>query len=454
MTTNARRLLVLAGIAALLAIGAAGGVLWQARRDAARAVTTARDLYHCPMHPTVVSDRPGDCPICGMRLVRASIAPPAGSPVADEGAVEGQAGVTIGARKQQLINVRTVAASRGPFVRTLRAVGRVVPDETRLHHLHTKVGGWVEMLHLTATGARVDQGAPLLDLYSPELVASQEEYLLALRSRRDLGQEALPEVARRADDLVQSARRRLLLFDMTPQQIEELETRGEPRRTVTVFSPISGYVIARNVTHGEKISPDTALFDIANLARIWVMASVYEYELPFVQPGQAATTTLASLPGEPLSGRVDIIYPTLDEATRTAQVRLEFDNPRLQLKPGMYAEVQIRSDLGARLSIPASAVVESGTRSIVFVEQGEGYFAPREVRIGLRLPDTMEVIEGLSEGEKVVASGTFFVDSESKLKAALEAAASGQTAPPAGGHAHPSGSAAPAPAAPPGPPKP
>lgn len=424
MSPGVRRLLTLAGIAALLAIGAAGGILWQVRRDAAPSVATARDLYHCPMHPTVVSDRPGDCPICGMRLVRASMASPRGGTIRDEGAVEGQAGVSIGTRKQQLINVRTVAVSRAPFVRTLRAVGRVVPDETRLHHLHTKVGGWVEMLHLTATGARVDQGAPLLDLFSPELVASQEEYLLALRSRDDSGQAALPEVARRADNLVQSARRRLLLFDMTPGQVEELEQRGEPRRTVTIFSPISGYVIARNVTHGEKISPDTALFDIANLARVWVMASVYEYELPFVQPGQAATTTLASLPGEPLPGRVDIIYPTLDEATRTAQVRLEFDNPRLQLKPGMYAEVQIRSDLGARLSVPASAVVESGTRSIVFVEQGEGYFAPREIRIGLRLPDTMEVIQGLSEGEKVVASGTFFVDSESKLKAALEAAAS------------------------------
>ncbi|HZN04623.1 MAG TPA: efflux RND transporter periplasmic adaptor subunit [Candidatus Polarisedimenticolia bacterium] len=433
MTSGYRRLLTLAGIAALLAVGAAGGILWQTRRDDARPVATARDLYHCPMHPTVVADRPGDCPICGMRLVRATVAPAGGGSAPDEGAapVEGQAGVTIGNRKQQLINVRTVAASRAPFVRTLRVVGRVVPDETRLHHLHTKVGGWVEMLHLTSTGAKVEQGAPLLDLYSPELVASQEEYMLALRSRAESDQGALPEVARRADDLAQSARRRLLLFDMTPQQIEELEQRGEPRRTVTIYSPISGYVIARNVTHGEKISPDMALFDIANLARVWVMASVYEYELPFVQPGQAATTTLASLPGEPLSGRVDIIYPTLDEATRTAQVRLEFDNPRLQLKPGMYAEVQIRSELGSRLSIPASAVVESGTRSIVFVEQGGGYFAPREVRIGLRLPDTMEVIAGLAENEKVVASGTFFVDSESKLKAALESAAAGRTSPPA-----------------------
>jgi len=172
-----------------------------------------------------------------------------------------------------------------------------------------------------------------------------------------------------------------------------------------------------------------ALFDIANLSRVWVMASVYEYEMPFVRKGQTATTTLASMPGEPLPGRVDIVYPTLDEKTRTAQVRLVFDNPRLDLRPGMYAEVQIQSDLGSRLSVPPSAVVESGTRSIVFVAQGEGYFAPREVRLGLRLPEAVEVLEGLREGESVVASGTFFVDSESKLKAALEAAAAGQALP-------------------------
>jgi len=465
MTTPARRLVAVLGLAAALALGAAGGILWQARRYGAAPMTAARVLYHCPMHPTIVSDRPGDCPVCGMRLVRSG-----GSPSAAAGAaaaprvrtiyrstmnpaetsehpgkdsmgmdmepvqveepeatgVEGQAGVSLSTRKRQLINVRIVAAARAPFVRTLRAVGRVVPDETRLHHLHTKVGGWVEMLHLTATGDKVEQGAPLLDLYSPELVASQEEYLLALRTRSS---DALPEVAARADALVESARRRLLLFDMTPGQIDELRERGEPRRTVTIYSPISGYVLARNVTHGEKITPDTALFDIANLARVWIMASVYESELPFVHQGQAATILFESMPGEPLPGRVDIVYPTLEEKTRTAQVRLVFDNPRLLLKPGMYAQVEIRSDLGPRLSVPPEAVVESGTRSIVFVAEGEGYFAPREVRLGLRLPDAVEVIDGLRAGDRVVASGTFFVDSESKLKAALEAAAAGQAMP-------------------------
>jgi multidrug efflux pump subunit AcrA (membrane-fusion protein) len=374
------------------------------------------------MNPAETSDHPGKDSM-GMDMEPVQVEAP------EETGVEGQAGVSLSTRKRQSINVRIVAVVRAPFVRTLRAVGQVVPDETRLHHLHTKVGGWVEMLHVTATGDKVEQGAPLLDLYSPELVASQEEYLLALRSRSELPSGALPEVAASIGDLVESARRRLLLLDMTPGQIDELRKRGEPRRTVTIYSPISGYVLARNVTHGEKITPDTALFDIANLARVWIMASVYESELPFVHPGQAATILFESMPGEPLPGRVDIVYPTLEEKTRTAQVRLVFDNPRLLLKPGMYAQVEIRSDLGPRLSVPPEAVVESGTRSIVFVAEGEGYFAPREVRLGLRLPDAVEVIDGLREGEKVVASGTFFVDSESKLKAALEAAAAGQAMP-------------------------
>jgi RND family efflux transporter MFP subunit len=469
MTPAGRRLVLVLVLVAAAGLGAAGGILWQSRRAGAVHVASERVLYHCPMHPAIVSERPGDCPICGMRLVRSGGSPSTGAGAAaapprvrtiyrstmnpaetsdhpgkdsmgmdmepvrieepEESGVEGQAGVSLPTRKRQLINVRIVAAARAPFVRTLRAVGRVVPDETRLHHLHTKVGGWVEMLHLTATGDKVERGAPLLDLYSPELVASQEEYLLALRSRSELASGALPKVADSARDLVESARRRLLLFDMTPGQIDELQERGEPRRTVTIYSPISGYVLARNVTHGEKITPDTALFDIANLARVWIMASVYESELAFVHQGQAATILFESMPGEPLPGRVDIVYPTLEETTRTAQVRLVFDNPRLLLKPGMYAQVEIRSDLGPRLSVPPDAVVESGTRSIVFVAEGEGYFAPREVRLGLRLPDAVEVIEGLHEGDRVVASGTFFVDSESKLKAALEAAAAGQAMP-------------------------
>jgi len=469
----------------LVALAAGAGLHRFGRERAARqqsiagapaAQTQAKALYHCPMHPTMVSDRPGDCPICGMRMVPMDEAVgPAASPqsgpaaaaprkriiyrstmnpnevsdspgkdsmgmemepveVEDAGAaaagnVEGQAAVQVPARKQQLIGVRTVVVKRGPFVRTIRTVGRVVADETRLHHVHTKIEGWVENLYVNATGEKVRKGDPLLSIYSPELVATQQEYLLALRSRQAVSEGSLPEVARGADELAESARRRLLLFDFTPQQIEHLEKTGEASRTVTLFSPTSGYVLARNVTHGQKIDSSMNLLDLGDFSEIWVMASVYEYELPFIKVGQTAVMSLSYLPGKAYRGRVGLVYPVLDPATRTVQVRLEFANSGMELKPEMYAHVEIESDLGERLSVPESAVLSSGTRNIVFVAKGDGYFEPREVRVGLRLPEAVEVLEGLSEGESVVASGNFLIDSESKLKAALEAAAAAPGAP-------------------------
>ena len=396
-------------------------------------------LYHCPMHPTMVADRPGDCPICGMRMVPIEESDRPGKdsmgmdmvPVEVEdgeprGArqVEGLAGVRIPVRKQQLIGVRTEEVKTIPFIRRIRTVGRVTSDETRLHHVHTKIEGWIEVLHVNATGVKVRKGQPLLAIHSPELVATQEEYLLALRARQAAQGETLPQIVRSGEELVESARRRLLFFDLSPAQIEELERTGVPSRTVTLHAPISGYVTQRNVTQGEKIDPDTTLLDITDLSRVWVIASVYEYELPFVHVGQTAMVTLSYLPGKTFRGRAALVYPVLEGTTRTAQVRLEFDNPDLLLKPEMYADVEIESDLGERLAVPESAVLSSGARNVVFVDQGEGYFEPRAVRIGARLSDVVEVLSGLSVGERVVASGTFFIDSESKLKAALEAAGS------------------------------
>ncbi len=429
-------------------------------------------LYHCPMHPTVTSDRPADCPICGMRMVpnergREEAAPARASApqaprrktvyrstmnpneVSDrpgkdsmgmemeavelvEGpaaatSVEGQAGVQISPRKQQLIGVKTSIVKRGPFVRTIRTVGRVTADETMLHHIHTKFEGWIDTLFVNTTGVKVEQGQPLLSIYSPELLATQEEYVVALRARKAMAGGTLPEAAGRAEDLVESGRRRLLLYDLTPAQIDQLETSGQPARNVTLYSPISGYVTQRNVAQGEKIGPETTLLDIAGLSRVWVIASVYEYELPFITIGQRATVTLSYLPGKSYYGRVGLIYPVLEASTRSIQVRLEFPNPDMNLKPEMYADVEIQSDLGERLIVPDSAIISSGTRNIVFVVQGNGYFTPREVRVGFRLPDGVEVLDGLKEGEEVVTSGNFLIDSESKLKSALEAAA----APPA-----------------------
>jgi RND family efflux transporter MFP subunit len=423
------------------------------------------DLYFCPMHPGMRSHRPGDCPICGMRMVpvEEEAAPPgippgsaAGSvgkrmlyrstmnpgevsdrpgkdsmgmdmvpvdveePSPQGSSVEGHAVIRIPDLKQRLIGVATQIVTRGPIIRRIKTVGRVAVDETRLHHVHTKVGGWIEALHSPATGEYVHRGQPLLSIYSPELLASQEEYLVALRGRAAMGDQAPPAAVRRADDLLESARQRLLLFDLTEEQIRRLTASGAAERTVTLEAPISGYVLVRNVTHGERIEANTTLIEIADLSSVWVIASVYEYELPFLRVGQQAEMSLSYLPGRSIQGHVALVYPVLDAATRTVQVRLEFPNPDLRLKPEMYADVELRGDLGERLAVPESAVLSTGTRDIVFVAKGEGTFEPRQVRLGLRASDAVEILDGLSEGERVVTSGNFLIDSESRLKSALQ----------------------------------
>lgn len=458
---------------------------------AASAAKAAR--YHCPMHPTMVSDQPGDCPICSMRLVPiedaeseggssgasthesdppehgAHEAAPAGkkkiiyrstmnpSEVSDrpgkdsmgmemvpeeveespapggETAVDGRVPVKISAQKRQLIGVRTAPAEKGAFTRTIRTVGRVAYDETRLRNVFTKISGWVQQLHANTTGQLVKEGEPLLTIYSPELVSSAQEYLLARRGRDRLASSDLAGDS--GERLLASARRRLLLFDLTPQQIAALEETGEAPTTITLHAPISGHIISRNVTQGDRIEPNTKLLDIAELSRVWVLADVYEYELPFIRLGQVATMTLSYLPARTFEGRITLIYPVLSETTRTVKVRLEFPNPDFTLRPEMYAQVEIRSDLGERLTVPESAVITTGTRDIAFVDRGGGYFEPRELKLGVRLPDRFEVLEGLAEGDQVLTSGNFLVDSESKLKAALAAAGTnkaGETP----GHAH------------------
>jgi len=229
-------------------------------------------------------------------------------------------------------------------------------------------------------------------------------------------------VAASGEQLVASARRRLQLYDLTPGQIAALESGGEVTRATTIYAPMTGYVIAKNVTHGERIEPGTTLLDLADLSRLWVLADIYEYEVPFVRQGQKATMTLSYLPGRTFEGRVAFVYPVLSEQSRTVKARLEFANPDLTLKPEMYAEVRLESDLGEKLVVPAGAVISTGERDIVFRDLGDGLLEPREVKIGARLENSVEVVEGLSEGDLVVASGNFLVDSESKLKAALGAA--------------------------------
>jgi Cu(I)/Ag(I) efflux system membrane fusion protein len=378
--------------------------------------------YHCPMHPSYTSDRPGDCPICNMRLVPI----PEGEATPDSGATPptptsgstpaGRVPIVIEPEVAQRIGVELARAERGPATQVIRAAGRVTVDETRVHHVHTKVEGWVKQLYVDHTGQVVREGEPLVSLYSPDLVATQEEYLLA---RREGGESS---------SLAQSARRRLELWDVSDKQIQAIAASGEPKTHVDLTSHAAGVVLEKRVTAGMRVMPGEELYTIADLRRIWVSAAVYEYELPLVHQGQEASVTLAAAPGRVFRGRIVYLYPTLDPATRTAEVRLEFDNPDLLLKPGMFAQVEIQVPLGEALTIPASAVLDSGEEQVVLVAQGEGRYEPRTVTLGQRIGDSVVVLAGVEAGEEVVVGAHFLIDSESRLKAALRGLS--------GGHSH------------------
>ncbi len=410
-------------LALLVLVGIPGAAWWIVRHEhEAPASGAAQTLYQCPMHPTMTSNRPGDCPICGMRLVlveppheEAAATPAPAAP--DRGAA-----VVVPEDRRRALGVATATIARTRFVKEVRAAGRIAQDETRLRMVHTKVSGFVERLYADATGKTVREGDPLLEIYSPELVASQQEYLVAVQARARGRTSSVPTVARSGDELVESARRRLELFDLTDDQIHDLETTGVARRTVTVHAPGSGTIVERNVTLGQKVEPGDPLLKLADLSRVWAVASVYEADLPFVRKGQAARVLLPYSAGGEIRGTVSFVYPDLDPATRTASVRVELANPGGMLKPEMVADVLLEADLGERLSVPAAAVVETGTRSVVFVETTGDRFEPREISIGIRLLDAYEVKEGLAAGDRVVASGSFFVDSESKIRSAASQA--------------------------------
>jgi Cu(I)/Ag(I) efflux system membrane fusion protein len=414
-----KRVVIVVGLAAALLAGLALGYRFgrAGRGPVAAAASPRSALYHCPMHPQIVSDKPGQCPICQMTLVKNT-----DEPVASVGApVEGLAAIGLSTRKRQLLGARTVRAEVEPFMKTVRAVGQIAIDERRTQHVHTKIQGWIEHLHAGAVGETVRRGDPLLTIYSPELLASQREYLVALDQLARVAASGT-EVTADAEHLVEAATRRLSLQDMTEAQIAELAKTREAQKVVTLYSPVSGTITARNVSHGERIESATSLLDIADLERVWVLADVYESELAFVRQGQEAVISLSYLPERAYTGRVFLVSPLVDSTTRTVKVRVELDNRDLELRPGMFASVELRADLGKRLGVPKDAVLRSGTRNIVFVSPTEGSYEPREVELGLELPDRWEIRKGLAEGDNVLASANFFLDAESKLKSALESA--------------------------------
>ena len=319
----------------------------------------------------------------------------------------------------QNIGVRTMVAKRASLSRTIRAVGRVDFDEERMARLHPKVEGWIEEIRVNKTGEAVKEGDVLLSIYSPQLVSTQQEYLLALNNVVAVEKSSFDDIRRGAQELVKSSRKRLRLLDVPEHQIRELEESREIKKSLHIHTPVSGTVIRIGSRQGQYVTPKTELYMVVDLSQVWVYADVYEYELPWVKVGDEVAMTLASVPGRTFKGSLAYIYPYAESKTRTTKVRLVFDNPELLLRPDMFSEVVIQSGtLQDAIVIPSEAVIRSGTRNQVFVVRGPGKFEPRVVKLGFESKGQVAVLEGVSVGDEVVTSAQFLVDSESKLREA------------------------------------
>ena len=446
------------GLVALGLIAGVGGTLLlrPAVKDghqhaAASVMSPKQQMYQCPMHPQIIMDHPGNCPICGMALVpmasdgprdkgkvlfyRSPMNPSLTSQVPrkdemgmdyvpvhedelkGEGAViEDHSAVTIDPERQQLIGLRTEKVLEGSVSGELHSLGRVVADETRVRKVNVKVEGFVEKLFVDFVGKPVAKGQPLFSLYSPEFVSAQREYLLALSTQKALSGGSLQGSG---GELLESARRRLGLWDIPKDAIDHLEKTGEVQKALTLRSPISGVVTAKNVMEGARITPADILFEITDLSRVWVQVDVYEAELGRAKVGMPAELTTQASPGKTFKGRIAFIDPVMDPKTRTAKARLEFPNPKGELKPEMFGEVVIKGQGRMGLIIPLDAVLDAGTTKVAFVALGNGKFEPREVTTGTTVGEKVEIRSGLKSGEDVVVRANFLVDSESRLKAAL-----------------------------------
>ncbi len=454
-----------------------GGYWIVTRQNAAQGPATTQQVqkYHCPMHPEYVSDKPGDCPICGMKLVpMESAASPepaargehagheaAGAPAKKErkilywtdamnpgsrydkpgkapdgmdlvpvyeeesaGAgpgVPGYATVKIPAERLQMMGVTTEKARMMSLDQNIRTVGMITADETRISHIHTKFEGYIEQIFVNYVGQQVSAGQPIFSVYAPELMATQKEYILALQAR-DQWEKSGTQVRLPGVNLVEAARQRLALWDVSPDQIALIEKNREPIRALMVYSPVNGIVTAKTAVQGNRVMPSDTLYDITDLSSVWVLADLYEINVPFVKIGDPATISLSYDPGRVFKGRVSFINPSVDEKSRTVKVRIVLPNPSGTLKPDMYAEVSFGGQLGYGVAVPDSAVMGTGEREMVFIAKGDGLFEPREVKTGVKVRGLYEIRKGVAAGESVVTGANFLLDSESKLKAAISGA--------------------------------
>jgi len=470
MTPSRKRLLIII----LLLLPLAGGVVWyglhktgssgeHAAHDAT-GTATAKQQYTCSMHPMIITDEPGDCPICGMvltpvksgtvdqakttatsqngqpqgeRKIKYWVAPmdptyirdepgksPMGMdliPVYEDETADGST-ITIDPVTAQNMGVRTAVVERRDLFRLIRTVGTIDYEEPQVTSINAKVDGWVEKLHVDQMGQMVRKGQPLLEIYSPKLVSAQQEYLLALRSRSALKDSSFAEIASGGERLLNAARQRLRYWDISDKQIRRLEESGQVQKTLTLYAPYKGIVTMKMVMPGQFVNAGQELFQIGDISNIWVYADIYEYELPWIKVGQEAEVLLPFAGNPSLKAKIDYIYPYVEPRTRTVKARLELANPGLELKPEMYVQVRIQGQkVENALAVPVEAVLNSGEKQRVFIALDEGKFEPRQVKTGVQDQEgTVQILQGVLEGEKVVTSAQFLFDSESQLREAIQ----------------------------------
>jgi RND family efflux transporter MFP subunit len=369
--------------------------------------------WAAPMDPTYIRNQPGKSPM-GMDLV----------PVYEEEGEDKEPASTIRIDPVTIQNmgVRLARVKRKQLVKYIRTFGNITYDERRIYTVNTKFNGWIEKLYVNFVGETVKKGQPLFDIYSPELVTAQEEYLLALQHNKNLKESSYPGIREGAQRLLDASYTRLKYWDLSDKQIKKIENTGNVQKTLTIYSPARGVVINKNAFQGHYVKAGEHQYEIADLSKVWVDVDIYEYELPWIRNGMPAKMELSYIPGKIFAGKVLYVYPFLTAKTRTARLRLEFPNPDFQLKPNMYANVELASAIAKdSLVIPQEAVIDSGIRKIVFVVLGKGKFQPREVKLGIEGNDNeFQVLEGLKENEQIVISAQFMLDSESRLREAIQ----------------------------------